>query len=106
MSSGDHGAGLNQVTVVVVTFNSAHCIEVLGKALARFPHVMVVDNASHDQTREAVRLHMPHAQWIGNERNTGFGAASHQFRHTLDTVGVPTLRGGKRIFDQKEHYFK
>jgi GT2 family glycosyltransferase len=60
MSSGDHGASLNQVTVVVVTFNSAHCLEVLGKALARFPHVMVVDNASHDQTREAVRLHMPH----------------------------------------------
>lgn len=85
MSSGDHGASLNQVTVVVVTFNSAHCLEVLGKALARFPHVMVVDNASHDQTREAVRLHMPHAQWIGNERNTGFGAANNLALRRVET---------------------
>lgn len=77
MSSEDDHTGLSQVTVVVVTFNSAHCIETLGNPLSSFPYVIVVDNASHDQTRDAVRLHLPHAQWIGNERNAGFGAANN-----------------------------
>ena len=33
MSADNHGADLSQVTVVVVTFNSAHCIADLADAL-------------------------------------------------------------------------
>lgn len=77
MMAGDHRVDLDSVTVIVVTFNSAHCIEALADALTGFAHVTVVDNASHDDTQRAVRQHMPRAQWIGNDRNLGFGAANN-----------------------------
>jgi len=68
---------LDGVTVIVVTFNSAHCIEALATALTGFAHVMVVDNASHDHTQQEVRKRMPDAHWIGNGQNIGFGAANN-----------------------------
>jgi N-acetylglucosaminyl-diphospho-decaprenol L-rhamnosyltransferase len=77
MNSQPFDAGLDAVTVVVVTFNSAHCVAALARSLASFAHVIVVDNASQDQTREAVSQGMPHARWIGNQRNMGFGAANN-----------------------------
>jgi N-acetylglucosaminyl-diphospho-decaprenol L-rhamnosyltransferase len=77
MSVSDHVPDLDQVTVIVVTFNSAHCIEALATALKGFAHVIFVDNASHDHTQQEVRQRMPGAQWIGNDQNLGFGAANN-----------------------------
>lgn len=68
---------LAQVTVVIVTFNSAHCLPELAAGLAEFPHVVVVDNASDDDTVDAVRRHIPQAQTITNSHNLGFGAANN-----------------------------
>jgi GT2 family glycosyltransferase len=76
---------LAQVTVVVVTFNSAHCLPELGLGLAEFPHVIVVDNASDDGTPAAVRQHIPQARTLVNARNLGFGAANNLALHAAAT---------------------
>ena len=68
---------LSRVTVVIVTFNSAHCLPELGAGLAEFPQVIVVDNASDDGTPAAVRHNIPQAQIIANPHNLGFGAANN-----------------------------
>ncbi|MGH6645883.1 glycosyltransferase family 2 protein [Aquabacterium sp.] len=71
-------ADLARVTVVLVTFHSAHCAPELGRALADFPHVTVVDNASTDDTLEQFRRHLPKAALLANDRNLGFGAANNR----------------------------
>lgn len=69
---------LNQVTVVVVTFNSAHCLPALGVALSCFPHVIVVDNGSDDGCAHQTPQHLPHAQVLALPCNLGFGAANNR----------------------------
>lgn len=68
---------LHEVTVIVVTYESAHCIDDLDTLLSRCPHVIVVDNGSHDGTPAAARNRWPHANVIALERNHGFGAANN-----------------------------
>jgi N-acetylglucosaminyl-diphospho-decaprenol L-rhamnosyltransferase len=70
-------AEMSQLTVVVVTYNSAHCIAALAPILAALPHVSVVDNASTDSTLSEVARLLPAAQIIRNPRNLGFGAANN-----------------------------
>lgn len=69
---------LQNVTVIVVTFNSAHCIERLGVLLRDFPNVVVADNGSEDATMDAVSIHLPHALRLELGRNLGFGAANNR----------------------------
>ncbi len=66
------------VTVIVVTYNSAHCMAGLASALSVLPHVTIVDNASDDDTIAHVSIHIPKAKIIRNERNLGFGAANNR----------------------------
>jgi N-acetylglucosaminyl-diphospho-decaprenol L-rhamnosyltransferase len=73
-----HAPSLGSVTVVIVTFNSAHCVSDLGAALKLFPEVIVVDNASDDKTVDAVAQYLPQARRVVNERNLGFGAANNR----------------------------
>lgn len=75
--SAARAALLSEVTVIVVTYNSAHCIEPLAAGLADLPHVTVVDNASADDTVAKVRRHLPAARMIELERNMGFGVANN-----------------------------
>jgi GT2 family glycosyltransferase len=70
--------GLNQVTVIIVTFNSAHCLPALGKAQAQFPHVIVVDNGSDDNCATQTPAHLPQAQVLALPENLGFGAANNR----------------------------
>lgn len=65
------------VTLVVVTFNSAHCIDRIAPVLGRFDHVIVVDNASEDDTCARVRAQLPRAKLIQASTNLGFGAANN-----------------------------
>lgn len=71
-------ATLHNVTVVIVTFNSAHCLPALGRQLSACPHIMVVDNGSDDGCAEAVGQHLPNAQVIALPHNLGFGAANNR----------------------------
>jgi N-acetylglucosaminyl-diphospho-decaprenol L-rhamnosyltransferase len=78
-------ADLSQLTVVVVTYNSAHCIEALAPTLAALAHVIVVDNASTDNTLAEVARVLPAAQIIRNPRNLGFGAANNAALRRVST---------------------
>lgn len=69
---------LDQVTVVLVTHHSAHCVPDMAQALAEFPHVVVVDNASDDDTPRLVQAQLPHARVLALPRNVGFGSANNQ----------------------------
>ena len=76
---------LADVTVIVVTYNSAHCMAGLGQTLYALPHVVIVDNASDDDTLAQVKTHMPNAKILLNERNLGFGAANNRALFQTDT---------------------
>lgn len=69
---------LQDVTIVIVTFNSAHCLPELGRLLASCPHITVVDNGSDDGGVDAVGQHLPNAQVIALPNNLGFGAANNR----------------------------
>jgi GT2 family glycosyltransferase len=67
-----------RVTIVTVTWRSAATI---GGFLASCPAdlpVVVVDNASPDETPATVQAQRPDAQLIQNERNLGFGAGCNR----------------------------
>lgn len=63
-----------RVAVVMITHNRRtevlHSLEQLTR-LAERPHVIVVDNASTDDTVAAVRARFPHVEVIAAERNLG-----------------------------------
>lgn len=69
---------LSDVTVIVVTFNSSHCLPALAEGLAQLPHVIVVDNASEDDTSVEVASLLPNARQLRNDRNLGFGVANNR----------------------------
>jgi N-acetylglucosaminyl-diphospho-decaprenol L-rhamnosyltransferase len=69
---------IDDITVVVVTFNSAHCLPDLATGLAGYRHVIVVDNASQDDCVQAAAQYLPQARVIVNDANRGFGAANNR----------------------------
>jgi len=69
---------LNPVTVIVVTYNSAHCLAALHPLLQHCPHIIVSDNASGDDTAAQAQARWPQAVVLAHERNLGFGAANNR----------------------------
>lgn len=69
---------LSQVTVIVVTYNSAHCLTGLSPLLALCPHVIISDNGSGDGTAARATDFWPHATVLEHGRNLGFGAANNR----------------------------
>ena len=76
-SAADQGM-LQDVTIVIVTFNSAHCLPDLGRHLAACPHLIVVDNGSDDGCAQTTTQYLPAAQVIALPKNLGFGAANNR----------------------------
>lgn len=68
---------LERVTVIIVTFESAHCLPGLATLLNRCPHVIIVDNGSADGSAHDAQRLLPHAQVLALDRNLGFGAANN-----------------------------
>jgi N-acetylglucosaminyl-diphospho-decaprenol L-rhamnosyltransferase len=68
---------LDDVTAVVVTFNSARCVDSLVGTLKDFPHVIIADNASSDGCAAALGAALPRARVLQTGRNAGFGAANN-----------------------------
>lgn len=63
------------VTVVVVAYNSGHAIGACLKSLGPGAKVVVVDNASGDDSISVVRAARPEAEIVQNVENVGFGTA-------------------------------
>ena len=84
-ATGDGRALLEEVTVIVVTYNSAHCIAPLAAGLAELPNLTVVDNGSADDTCDQVRRLLPRARLITLERNFGYGVANN---HGIEAAGT------------------
>ncbi len=78
MAAASREALLAEVTVIVVTYNSAHCVEPLAAGLAGVPNVTVVDNASEDDTIAKVGELLPAAKVIPFYRNMGYGTANNR----------------------------
>ena len=76
--AGHGSAGLGQVTVIVVTFNSAHCLPALKTSLEKFEHIIVVDNGSDDGGAQLTPQYLPQAQVLALHVNLGFGAANNR----------------------------
>lgn len=68
----------SRVTVVVVTYNSAHCLPMLSPLLSICPHVVISDNGSDDGTAQQAQMLWPHASVLSHGRNLGFGAANNR----------------------------
>jgi GT2 family glycosyltransferase len=77
MNSHNANELLAQVTVLVVTYNSGHCVPALARGLIDVPHVIVVDNASQDDTASRVRQSLAHAQLVQLDSNRGYGVANN-----------------------------
>lgn len=78
------------ISVLMVTYNSAHLLDnSIGPLVGQENiQVIVVDNASTDNTIEYLRSNFPTVQLISNDKNLGFGmamniAARHASGHTL-----------------------
>lgn len=69
---------IEQVTIVCVTYESRTLIEPLADTLRPFPHVLIIDNGSHDGTAQAIRELLPHARIIERGDNGGFGKANNE----------------------------
>ena len=77
------------VSVIVVTYNSAPCIKeclnsIIGQQGPRF-EIIIVDNASADDTVSVVRGIGAVVRLLSNQENVGFGRGCNQ--------GVATSRG-------------
>lgn len=68
----------SQVTIVVVTYNSAHCLPMLSPLLSVCPNVVISDNGSDDDTAAKAQMLWPDVTVLAHGRNLGFGAANNR----------------------------
>lgn len=89
------------VTITIVTYNSAEFIErCLDEVLRQTYHplkVIVVDNASEDDTVSLLHRYRFCARVIRNERNKGFAAAQNQAIKETESDWVLTLNPDVRL---------
>ncbi len=72
-----------EVSVSIVNYKVpellASCIESLQVALQHISsEIIVVDNASEDDSKTLIKSRFPEVTWIQNEKNVGFGRAHNQ----------------------------
>ena len=82
---------LARVTVVLVSYNSAHCWPAQQPTLNQTPHVFIVDNASADDSVAQARQRLPHARVFSEPINRGFGAANNRALTEVQTEFVLLL---------------
>lgn len=71
-----------EASVIIVSYNTAHmisdCITSVQSAAGIEKEIIIVDNASTDQSVEMIKLRFPAVKLIINKKNMGFGAANNQ----------------------------
>lgn len=67
----------SNISIIVVTYNSAEIIKrfLTQPILRKAVDIVVVDNASTDNTKEIVKKNMPSAKLISLKNNIGYGSA-------------------------------
>jgi GT2 family glycosyltransferase len=78
-------SSLGDVTVIVVTFNSAHCVPLLSDFLIDSKYVIFIDNGSTDKTIQIIGEYLPNAMVVRNVNNEGFGAAANRALALVET---------------------
>lgn len=83
LPKSSHAAESLTLSIIIVSYNTREltlrCLRALyGSMPDRDAEVWVVDNASSDQTVEAIRASFPQVHLLVNARNVGFGAANNQ----------------------------
>lgn len=73
------------ITLILVAYNSAHCIDAMKKNCNQFLKKIIVDNGSDDHTSDLVVREIPEAQLIRSTSNLGFGAANNRAIAQCDT---------------------
>lgn len=66
------------LTIIVVNYNTRDSLRRCLKALGTEHEVIVVDNASRDDSAQMVEIDFPHVKLIANKKNRGFGPAANQ----------------------------
>ena len=79
-------APTDQVSVIIVTYNSGHVIESCLAPLEAIPNIFVVDNASSDDSLTRVKKIRPDARIIDNSQNHGYGTAVNQAFLRVETT--------------------
>lgn len=70
------------VSVIIINYNTksllADCLESIYKNTAGLEYeIIVVDNASNDNSKEYITKRFPHILWIQSDKNLGFGQANN-----------------------------
>jgi GT2 family glycosyltransferase len=83
---------VNVVAVIVVNFNGGaylqRCLETVESQSRRADHVIVVDNASTDDSLRRAQLRFPQFRFISNRTNVGFASANNQAFEICAELGV------------------
>lgn len=66
-----------RVSAVIVTYNSGHVLPSLLASITEIAEIIVVDNASTDESIAILRRHRPDARLIELPENMGFGRAAN-----------------------------
>lgn len=101
-------------TSLIVTYNSAdEILNLLADLHSHVPNhrIIVIDNASEDETVEIVQKHFPQIQLIRNAMNVGYAKAVNQGFDLCDSEYVLLLNPDIRIpspqlFSNMEEYLK
>jgi GT2 family glycosyltransferase len=94
---------IDEITVVIVTYNSAHCISTLSRSLSNLKNIIFVDNASEDKTIASINSFIPKAKIISLKKNIGFGAANNK---ALALVKTPYALLLNPDCELKEYFFQ
>jgi GT2 family glycosyltransferase len=76
-TAAQHGSAGSRVTAIVVTYNSALVVEKCLRSLRGMARILVVDNASRDNTLTVVRATAPEAEIIASRENLGYGRGNN-----------------------------
>lgn len=67
-----------ELTVIIVNYNTRESLRKTLKAVGWEHEVIVVDNASADDSGQMVEMEFPYVKLIQNKKNVGFGRANNQ----------------------------
>jgi GT2 family glycosyltransferase len=86
----------DDVTVISVTYNSAHCLPALSEGLQTIKNVVIVDNASDDDIEAQLQIALPNATLIRNAKNRALATVCTPYALLLnpDCLPTPTFLAG------------